>query len=164
MRPRAQAGPTVASDETLAADRKKARMVAWWSDEQLLAGRDGASFECFYRRHVRGVLAYFVRRTQDPAVAAELTAETFATALAGRRRYGPRQGRPRAWLFVIADRELRDVGRTGHASRHARRRVGMPPLPLDDGDLLDIGQRMEEAPSALEGAPSARAPSLWSRS
>jgi Sigma-70 region 2 len=43
----------------------------------------------FYDRHVRAVLGYFARRTGDPEVAGDLTAETFASALAARRRYRP---------------------------------------------------------------------------
>jgi DNA-directed RNA polymerase specialized sigma24 family protein len=123
--------------------------VAAQSEEQLLAGRDGASFERFYRRNADAVLAYFARRTHEPAVAADLTAETFAVALARRRRYRPRDGPAQAWLFAIAARQLQDAQRTGHPSRRARRRLGMRPLELSDGDLLRIRQQL---------APAARSP------
>jgi RNA polymerase sigma-70 factor, ECF subfamily len=56
------------------------------SDEELLAGRDAASFERFYCHQFDQLLAYFARRTRNPELAADLTAETFAAALAGRRR------------------------------------------------------------------------------
>ena len=58
------------------------------SDEDLLAASDGASFEAFYRRHAERMLGYFARRTRDAELAADLTAETFAAALAARRRMG----------------------------------------------------------------------------
>jgi len=48
---------------------------------------DPAAFARFYRRHVRGVIAFFHRRTGDAETAADLTAETFAAALVARRRY-----------------------------------------------------------------------------
>src|SRR3954469_25041683 len=53
------------------------------------AADDAAAFARFYRRHVRGVIAFFHRRTGDAETAADLTAETFAAALAGCHRYDP---------------------------------------------------------------------------
>ena len=49
----------------------------------------------FYRLHVRGVIAYFRRRVGNAELAADLTAETFASALAGRRRFAPTAARRR---------------------------------------------------------------------
>jgi RNA polymerase sigma-70 factor (ECF subfamily) len=40
-----------------------------------------------------------VRRTGDPEVAADLTAETFASALVSKRRYSRAGGAAVAWLF-----------------------------------------------------------------
>jgi hypothetical protein len=37
------------------------------SDEDLLADRDGASFELFYLRYAERMLAYFARRTGEPS-------------------------------------------------------------------------------------------------
>jgi RNA polymerase sigma-70 factor (ECF subfamily) len=72
------------------------------SDEALLASRDPAGFELFYSRHVEDLLGFFARRTRDPELAADLTAETFAAALANRQRYRPAAGAATAWLFGIA--------------------------------------------------------------
>jgi RNA polymerase sigma factor (sigma-70 family) len=107
-------------------------------DEDLLADRDAASFEAFYVRHVTNVLAFFSRRTRDPELAADLTAETFAAALAGRRRYRPQAGAPSAWLFGIAMKKLADAQRRGYADQRARRRLGMERLELDDADVAHI--------------------------
>ncbi len=60
------------------------------TDEDLLGATDAGSFEEFYVRHVDTVLGFFARRTGDADLAADLTSETFAAALAGRRRYRPR--------------------------------------------------------------------------
>jgi RNA polymerase sigma factor (sigma-70 family) len=108
------------------------------SDEALLADCDAASFEAFYLRHVTNVLAFFSRRTRDPELAADLTAETFAAALAGRRRYRPEAGAATAWLFGIAMKKLADAQRRGHAEQRARRRLGMERLELDEADIAHI--------------------------
>jgi hypothetical protein len=57
------------------------------TDEELLGQYDAASFELFYDRYFERVLAFFSRRTRDAELAADLTGETFAAALTGRRRY-----------------------------------------------------------------------------
>ena len=53
-------------------------------DEQLLGStrREPTAFGAFYRRHEDRILRYFLSRVGDPEVAADLTAETFAAALA----------------------------------------------------------------------------------
>jgi RNA polymerase sigma factor (sigma-70 family) len=107
-------------------------------DEALLAARDAASFDVFYRRHVENVLAFFSRRTRDAELAADLTAETFAAALAGRRRFRPEAGAGSAWLFGIAMNKLADAQRRGYAERRACRRLGMERLALDDEDIARI--------------------------
>ena len=107
-------------------------------DEQLVAARDAASFEVFYGRHVRPVLGYFVRRTRDPELAADLCAETFAAALASRHRYRPEAGTATAWLYGIASKKLADAQRRGYAERRTRRRLGMERIELSDADLARI--------------------------
>src|SRR5919202_111232 len=72
----------------------------------LAATDDPVAFARFYRRHVRGVIAFFHRRTGDAETAADLTAETFAAALEGCHRYAPDRGAPAAWLYGIANRQL----------------------------------------------------------
>jgi RNA polymerase sigma-70 factor, ECF subfamily len=108
------------------------------SDEDLLSARDGASFELFYRRHAERMLGYFARRTRDAELAADLTAETFAAALAGRRRFRPDAGPASAWLFGIASKKLIDSQRRGYAERRARRRLGMERIELTDADIARI--------------------------
>src|SRR3954452_21866183 len=62
------------------------------TDTELLCAPDTRSFELFYRRHFEAVLGFFARRTRDAELSADLTAETFAAALAGRRRFRPDSG------------------------------------------------------------------------
>jgi RNA polymerase sigma-70 factor, ECF subfamily len=119
------------------------------TDDELLAGRDAASFEALYLRYAETLLGYFARRTRDPELAADLTAETFAAALAGRRRFDPARGAAAAWLFGIAARKLADAQRRGYADRAARRRLGMERLALDDQDILRIEALGETSAGAL---------------
>ena len=117
------------------------------SDEALLSGRDPAGFEEFYVRHVDGLLGFFARRTRDPELAADLTAETFAAALASRARYRPAAGAASAWLFGIAMKKLADAQRRGYAERRARRRLGMERIALTDADVARI-EALGEQPVA----------------
>ena len=117
------------------------------SDEALLASRDAAAFEIFYCRHAEGLLGFFARRTRDPELAADLTAETFAAALASRRRYRPQAGAASAWLFGIAMHKLTDAQRRGYAERRARKRMGMERLELHEDDYSHI-ESLAEAESA----------------
>jgi RNA polymerase sigma-70 factor (ECF subfamily) len=108
------------------------------SDEELLSARDPEAFEAFYLRHVHTLLGYFARRTQDPELAADLTAETFAAALAARPRYRPARGPAVAFLFGIAAHKLVDAQRRGSAEQAARRRLGMDRLEVTDRDVAAI--------------------------
>lgn len=107
-------------------------------DEVVLAARDAATFELFYRRHFARMLGFFARRTRDPELAADLTAETFAAALQSRHRYRPEKGSADSWLFSIAFRKLADAQRRGYAEDRARRRLGMERLELTDDDIAQI--------------------------
>ena len=108
------------------------------TDEQLLTRGDAASFERFYTRNVDELLGFVARRTRDAELAADLTAETFAAALAGRRRYRPQKGSGGAWLYGIALKKLADAQRKGYAEHRARRRLGMERIELTDADIARI--------------------------
>ena len=108
------------------------------TDEELLSAPDARSFEEFYLRNVDMVLGYFARRTGDAELAADLTSETFAAVLAGRRRYKPRKGAAAAWLFGIASRKLADAQRRGCAERRMCKRLGMERIDLTDADVAHI--------------------------
>jgi RNA polymerase sigma-70 factor (ECF subfamily) len=108
------------------------------TDDELLSARDAASFELFYCRHVDALLGFFVRRARDPELAADLTAETFAAALASRRRYRPEAGPAAGWLYGIAMKKLADSQRRGYAEMRARRRMGMERIELDEDDYARI--------------------------
>lgn len=100
------------------------------------------AFGRFYRRHERLVLGFFMRRTGDPELAADLAAETFAALLAGIERFDPARGGALAWLFGIASKQLLRARERGRVDDRARRRLGMRPLVLED-DLLERILRTE---------------------
>lgn len=126
------------------------------TDAELLCATDTRSFERFYRRHFEAVLGFFARRTRDPELAADLTAETFAAALSSRGRYRPERGRADSWLFSIAYHKLADAQRRGAADDRARRRLGMERIDLTDADLLRIEQLADEdrARATVERLPA----------
>src|SRR6202007_2872415 len=61
-----------------------------------------AEFERLYRANVDAITAYFARRSADPHVVADLTADTFVTAITSFGSFDPKRGNPRAWVFGIA--------------------------------------------------------------
>jgi RNA polymerase sigma-70 factor (ECF subfamily) len=125
------------------------------SDDELLtaADRDEASFTAFYLRYERAMLAFFLRRTHDAELAADLTAEVFAAVLLACRRYRPGAAPASAWLFAIAQNKLADSRRRGRVQDEARRRLRMAPLVLDDDDLRRV-EACAGADALLEALPA----------
>lgn len=115
---------------------------------------DPQAFAAFYRRHVRGMLAFFRRRTPSADVALDLTAETFAAALESSGRYEPRAGEARGWLYGIAWNKLHEAQRRGRAEDTARRALGMEPIAISDAGLERI-EALSDSPAVelLEGLP-----------
>jgi RNA polymerase sigma-70 factor (ECF subfamily) len=132
------------------------------TDEELLTSGEPAAFGTFYRRRVRGVLGYMMRRTGDPEAAADLTAETFAAAIVARGRFRADGAPAGAWLFSIAHRKLVDYQRRGSADERARRRLGMERRPIgaedaalirllgDDVTVRELAQLPQDQRTAVE--------------
>jgi RNA polymerase sigma factor (sigma-70 family) len=122
------------------------------SDEALLraCGAEPEAYAVFYRRHVAPLLAYFLRRTGDVELAADLTAETFAAALDGAGRFRPERGAAVAWLYGIARRQLASALRRGHVEDRARRRLGIARVELTDHALERV-----EALAAVDATAAA---------
>lgn len=96
-------------------------------------------FAAVYRDHGESVLVFLVRRTYDPELAMDLTAETFAQALSSQRRFrGNTADDERAWLFGIARHVLsRSLRRRGSEDR-ALRRLGLERPDLDATDAANL--------------------------
>lgn len=101
----------------------------------MLARTDGAAFGVFYGRHARAVHDYFRRRVRSADVAFDLTAETFAAALAAVPRYEPRPEPAAAWLYAIARNTLFASLRRGQVEDRVRRSLEMEPLVLSAHDV-----------------------------
>jgi RNA polymerase sigma factor (sigma-70 family) len=122
----------------------------------VLAVRAGdGSFAGLYRHFERPVLGFFMRATGKPELAADLTAETFASALESIGSYDPAKGRADQWLFGIARNVLGKSSRRGRVEVAARERFGMPKLVLDDHAMETISRltASDEATLALAELP-----------
>ncbi len=132
-------------------------------DGELLAlsREDPNAFGALYERHAEALVAFFARRTLDPEVAAELTAETFAEAFASRARFrdrGAGGAGGAGWLYGIARHQLGRFFRSGAVDSRARRRLDMPERHVSPEDydrieeLIDferVGRAVAEAFSLL---------------
>jgi RNA polymerase sigma factor (sigma-70 family) len=118
------------------------------TDGELLVATatDPEAFGTFFRRHVRGVLAFFRRRVTSAELALDLTAETFAAALEASSRYELRPEPARNWLYGIAWNKLHEAQRRGRADDTVRRALGMAPIVLTDEGLARV--------EALAGSPA----------
>src|SRR4051812_46386014 len=113
------------------------------SDDELLGRtpKDPEAFGEFYARHETAVLGFMLRRTGEPELAADLTAETFAAALVSVRRYRPGPAPAAAWLYGIARNVLARSIKRRRVENRARRKLDMPPIALSD-ELLDRIERL----------------------
>lgn len=104
-------------------------------------------FATFYRQQSEGVLRFFARRTFDPEVAVDLTAETFAQAYASRKRFrGRTEQEAGGWLYAIARRQLAAYLRKGRLDLKAVQKLGIERPQLADEEV----ERIEELADLAE--------------
>jgi RNA polymerase sigma-70 factor (ECF subfamily) len=101
-----------------------------------VAACDERAFSAFYRRHLALVVGWCVRRTGDPELAADLTAEVFAAVLVSAARYSPTHDSAAGWLLGIARNVLGHSLRRGQVDARARERLGATSLNVEDDDLV----------------------------
>jgi len=139
-------------------------------DRELLRSARHGDAECFgafFRRHHAVVLAFLARRVDEPEVAADLLAETFAALLTLVR--DPRRdlpANPPGWLLVTARNLLIDRHRHGIVAEAARRRAQLAPVALDDRDIeliLETGRDEELLSRIYELLPAEQADALTAR-
>lgn len=114
--------------------------------------RDQEAFSGFYRYYFRQILGFLARRVQDPEVAADLTAETFAQAFLHRRRFrGTSMGEVDRWIYRIAEHQLSHYWRDGKTERGAmeRLRIQAPALDSARRDAIEQLAETEGLRSAL---------------
>src|SRR5205085_10647178 len=103
---------------------------------------DGRDFERLFAEHANALFAFFVYRTQDRAMAEDLVEDTFERVLRSRRRFDPRKGSEKNWIYTIGLNLLRDHARRGALEERALERVGAEPR-AHDVDLDALEQRDE---------------------
>lgn len=107
---------------------------------------DAAAFHEFYRAYVQRVTVYFARRTLDAETALDLTGETFALALEGRRQFrGHSSQEEQGWLFAIARNQMALFWKRGEVERAAMLRLGVDPPGSDAADLERV-ERVADLP------------------
>jgi RNA polymerase sigma factor (sigma-70 family) len=128
-------------------------------DGELLAltASDPEAFGVLYDRYEAQILGFIWRATRRADLAADLTAEVFASALESAAAFRPECGSVRGWLFGIARHELSDTWERGRVEDRARRRLQVPVQTLTDEDLERVeeiaGHASREALQLLEGLP-----------
>jgi RNA polymerase sigma factor (sigma-70 family) len=111
-------------------------------------------FERLFEEHAQPLFGFLVYRTGNRAIAEDVLADTFERALRARRRFNPRRGSEKNWLYSIALNLLRD--------RHRREKIEERALqsleaiaevedpPVDTIANRDLIQRALEALSPEE--------------
>ena len=107
------------------------------------------AFERLYAEHAEQLLGFLVYRTGDRVVAEDLLADTFERVLRARRRFDPRKGSEKTWLYTIALNCARDHHRRKAAESRAIEQAsaqvpGASPSPAGDVEDRDaVGRALE---------------------
>jgi RNA polymerase sigma factor (sigma-70 family) len=109
-----------------------------------------AEFERLYRANVDAVTAYFARRTADPQLVADLTADTFVAVISGFGSFDPLKGSARAWVFGIARHVF-----AAHCQSHSQQREQLRRLAgrrdLDPDHVEELLDRIRAGRGLLTG-------------
>lgn len=156
---------TTSTSDSAAADRcpDVAPTQRTLDDGELLVAsvRTPEAFGELYRRCSDELLAFFYRRTEDPHVAADLLAETFAIAFRKRAKYRPSSGPPIAWLYGIGKLELARYYRKQRVELRATKKlkIDVPRLTSDDiariESLVDIERQRQQLDEAMQSLSAA---------
>jgi RNA polymerase sigma factor (sigma-70 family) len=116
----------------------RTRPTAGLSEQTAGAGA-AAEFERMYRANVDAVNAYFARRTADPQLVADLTADTFVAVISQFGSFDRRKGTARSWVFGIARHVYASYCEEYSQQQHKLRRLaGRRDLDADQvGELLE---------------------------
>jgi RNA polymerase sigma-70 factor, ECF subfamily len=108
-------------------------------------------FERLYEAHAGPLLAFLEYRTGDLELARDVHADAFERVLTTRRRFDPRRGSEKTWLYSIALNRLRDHYRRKAAEGRALDRVaagtGAPLSP--DMDAVEDREAIASALASL---------------
>lgn len=94
-------------------------------------------FERLYADHAQGLFAFLRYRTGDTVLAEDLLADTCERVLRSRRRFDPRRGSAKTWLYAIALNCLHDHVRRRAGESRALEQVAAGMLPASDFEEID---------------------------
>jgi RNA polymerase sigma factor (sigma-70 family) len=100
-------------------------------------------FERLYEEHAQGLYGFLAYRTGDSALAEDLLADTSEKVLRARRRFDPRRGSEKTWLYSIALNALRDHIRRRASAERAGARLAGPEPELGVDAAADVARRDE---------------------
>lgn len=109
------------------------------------AAGDRDAFSEFYERHETIVAGYLVRRTRDPELAADLTAETFAAAILAAGRFRDDGQSALGWLLGIARNLLGRSWQRGQIEQRARQRLGVQSVAYSEASLERVEALIDDA-------------------
>ena len=107
-------------------------------------------FEALYAEHFKPLLAYALRRTTQPANAADVVAETFLVAW--RRLDAVPEDEPRLWLYGVAHRVLANHHRGRRRREQLSRRLGAviaEHVVADPADAIGMAALVRDAMEQL---------------
>ena len=110
----------------------------------------GEDFERLYDEHSQRLFGFLVYRTGDRALTEDLVADTFERALRHRRRFDPRKGSEKTWLYSIALNCLRDHDRRVRTAERALERTAAGSSAEPGGGALDRVESRDELAQALQ--------------
>ncbi len=106
------------------------------------------SFAATAEEHLDDVYGYLVYLTRDRSLAEDLAADTFEKALRTWRRFDPRRGSAKTWLFQIARTTALDWFRA-EERRHRREERAAAPEGVEDALLEGLSPELEAGLAAL---------------
>jgi RNA polymerase sigma-70 factor (ECF subfamily) len=109
------------------------------------------SFASTAERHLDDVYRYLLVFTRDPALADDLTSETFERALRAWRRFDPHRASPRTWLCALARNVALDWFRS-EQRRQRRERAAAEPHANVAPPELGLSPALERALATLSAA------------
>jgi RNA polymerase sigma factor (sigma-70 family) len=92
--------------------------------------------ERLFAEHAQALYAFVVYRTGNRSVAEEVVGDTFERLVATRRRFDPRKGGERNWIYTIALNILRDHQRRSGSEQRALERVSYDHAAVAGDDPL----------------------------
>jgi len=98
-------------------------------------------FERLYAEHAQALFGFLSYRTGNRVLAEDLLADTFERALRARRRFDPRRGSEKTWLYAIALNCLRDQARRRSTEARSLERIASGPSPRSPAEMEAIADR-----------------------